>query len=68
MAWLAIAASFIKAIFLLMQYLHDRKVSGDNTEQALRELTDALNDRIAAARAARAAPHDGSVRDPNDRG
>lgn len=67
MSWLKLAVLFLQAATLVMQWMRDREVAGASREQALKEMTDALNVRIKAASAARAAPHDDSVRDPYDR-
>lgn len=67
MGWLSLASLVFRAILLVTQWMHDRQVAGVAREQALRELTDALNERIARAAAARAAPHDNSVHDPHQR-
>ena len=68
MSWVKLAVLFLQAATLVMQWMRDREVAGVAREQALREMTDALNVRINAAVAARAAPHDDGVRDINDRG
>lgn len=59
---------FLQAVLLVAQWMRDRKAAGVARDEALKELTDALNARIRAAADARARPHDGGVRDPYDRG
>lgn len=63
-----LAVLFIQAVILVLQWLKDRDAAGVQQDQALRELTDAINSRIAAAKSARTAANDDRVRDPNDRG
>lgn len=64
---LKLAVLFLQAATLVMQWMRDREVAGVAREQALKEMTDALNVRIKAAVDARAAPDDPGVRDEFDR-
>jgi len=61
-------ALIAQAVLLVLQWLKDREAASVGREQALRELTSALNEHIAAAKAAREAPHDDTKPDPYDRG
>lgn len=68
MSFIKLAVLFLQAATLVMQWMRDREVAGVAREQALKEMTDALNVRIKAAADARAAPHDSLRIDPYDRG
>jgi len=68
MSWLKTVLLVIQAVSLVLQWMKDRETAGVAKEQAIKELTDALNARIRGAADARAAPHDPGVPDPLDRG